>query len=150
MSLYRNSEGRWMVSARSGVGYFWYRIVVWDALGRELDPRERVHHINGDRTDDRIENLEIMSQSEHMRLHHAKGDCYRLTSADRGKGTLKLSPEIIETIVQMWGEDRTSAEIARAIGWESPGAVRTQICNMRRIGFDLPHGSKHKRTRARS
>lgn len=38
-------------------------------LGRQLAPGEVVHHINEDPTDDRIENLEVMSESEHKRMH---------------------------------------------------------------------------------
>lgn len=34
-------------------------------LSRKFD----VHHINGDRLDNRLENLKIMSRSDHMRLH---------------------------------------------------------------------------------
>jgi hypothetical protein len=38
-------------------------------LGRKLSPNEVVHHKNEDYTDDRIENLEVMTRSEHMKLH---------------------------------------------------------------------------------
>ena len=46
-----------------------YRIVAEKKLGRYLEPKEIVHHINGDHTDDRPENLEVMTRGEHMRLH---------------------------------------------------------------------------------
>lgn len=36
-------------------------------LGRELSTEETVDHINGDKTDDRIENLQILSRSDNIR-----------------------------------------------------------------------------------
>lgn len=38
-------------------------------IGRKLTSQEVVHHVNGDKLDNRIENLQLMSRSDHMKLH---------------------------------------------------------------------------------
>jgi len=51
-----------------------YRLVMEKHIGRFLCENEIIHHKDGDVTNNDINNLELMSQSEHAKLHHRRGD----------------------------------------------------------------------------
>lgn len=51
---------------------FEHRYIMEQKLKRYLNPEERIHHINGNKQDNRIENLMLFkNESEHQKFHYA-------------------------------------------------------------------------------
>lgn len=49
-----------------------HRLVMEKKLGRYLRPDEEVHHINHDKLDNQIDNLQLLSFEEHLALHRVE------------------------------------------------------------------------------
>jgi hypothetical protein len=47
-----------------------------------FDPSKHVHHINHDKTDNRVDNLEPVVHSEHIQKYHRNANVGRITSAE--------------------------------------------------------------------
>ncbi|MBS0654120.1 MAG: HNH endonuclease [Verrucomicrobia bacterium] len=66
------SSNPYIRTQKNGIRMKEHRRIMEEYLNRKLLPNEHIHHINGDTKDNRLENLQILSPSEHSRVHNKK------------------------------------------------------------------------------
>lgn len=67
----RSRKG-YVVLRNDGDVIFEHRAIMEAHIGRKLTDDEVVHHINGDKTDNRLENLQLMTRGEHSTMHNKR------------------------------------------------------------------------------
>ena len=53
-----------------------HRVIMEKHIGRKLTNEEEVHHINKNPLDNRIENLQLLTRTEHIELHKKEKQLY--------------------------------------------------------------------------
>lgn len=105
-------------------GHYLHRDIVENYIGRRLRPDEVVHHIDGNKENNVLENLEIISDLAHRKYHgHQK--------------KRRLTPEEIEAI-----------KILHRLGW-TIAKIREQLKRSNGVVSDYVHGNKRKHIRKR-
>lgn len=91
-----------------GKQIFEHRHVMECYLGRPLLTEERVHHKNHIKLDNRLENLEIVSMSEHKRDHHPE-----IGKSTQFKQIYNFTPEMALSLFRQY---KSSQKVANVLG----------------------------------
>jgi hypothetical protein len=94
-------------------------LLVWEAVHGPVPPGFEVNHKNGEKSDNRIDNLEIVTHQKNMLHAYATG--LKSNRGDRHPGR-KLSSSDVHVIRRLLRDGQTGASIARRYG-VTPEAV---------------------------
>ena len=105
-------------------------VLTEEFLGRPLRENEVVHHINGEKDDNRLANLQVMDRAEHTRLH-ASGvtpnaeTLEKLSRSHKGKPSAnrKLTEEQVRGIAEMLRDGISARKIAEKFPVSVPSIV---------------------------
>ena len=76
-------------------------LVMEERFGRAITTEEHVHHRNGDKQDNRPENLEVLSATEHRSKHGKEGGFAHFDGAVTGKGGVAVYLPKVDRVVSV-------------------------------------------------
>ena len=115
-----------------GHGLLLHRVVAQCWLGT-FDPKKQVHHINNNKADNRVENLECLSQKEHLTERHAE--------QLRDNGKYVRTAETIEKLRQF--------RLGRVTSEETKAKQRAALVGRKRPFFHrAPHSQESRENRS--
>lgn len=111
-----NKSGYRIISI-NGVQVYEHRYI-WEQNYGEIPKGYHIHHINGNKLDNRIENLALISQKEHCYYHSIKN---KLGSTSKGREPInKTSIEIRQKIIELRQTGMLLQDICNAVGLSFP------------------------------
>lgn len=102
--------------------YYIHRLVMENYLGRKLEANETVHHINGNKTDNRIENLKLMSKSDHCKMHAIENNLGKSNYGKEPKS--KTSIEVRKKIKELRNNGYLLKDICSITGLSYPTIIK--------------------------
>ncbi len=113
--LYKNKRGK---------NFYIHRLVA-EAFLDVVDGKDFVNHIDGDKTNNSVDNLEWVTRSENM-LHanaiglHTGSEKQKAAARENGKVMRKLTLEQVSEVKDMYADGMLQREIAEHFGMSQP------------------------------
>lgn len=122
-----------------------HRLIMESHLGRALDPKEVVHHINKNKRDNRIENLLLYSSNGEHLQEELKNKCPKWSAAGRKKIALAIHKDRFHVsphfdVSQLYNSGLTMRKIGKMVGC-TPERIHKELVRLKvrlRKLTDLP------------
>ena len=108
--------------------------LIWKLEYDNIPEKYEIHHINGNKVDNRLQNLECLSKSEHRKRHNNQVQLLGIESRGNNNGASKLSDEEWLHLFEIYYTNKHSQkDLAKMFG-----VTYAQIWNVR-VGISRSH-----------
>lgn len=130
-----------------------HRFIAEKSLGRPLKENEVVHHLDGDRANNRVENLLVLESGQHTKLHnwlHSIGDSAAKAVDENGvnSGKSKEREQRVCRVcgIQLQGKQKKVCSLEcrriyqRKVNWPNAKQLQDDINNMSWLAIGRKYG----------